>query len=353
MADNGVNNTIKLEAQGNQPQHEDSISDICSEGNEATSVHGRRYPRHVREATPDDAERNTLLKRETLTKENLTRCSLLPEHFIDSFEMLVDSFIKAHVGDRKVQAWKPDIFRIAQGESELLQEFVTRFQKERMLLPAIPDEWAAETFTKGLNPRSSDASQKLKESLLEFQATTWEDIHNRYESKIRIEDDQLGFPMSVKGREKNKEKSKDDFDTDRRSSRSRFLPYEWAEDCSRGFRSELRFVTDRRIDRGWNNSSLQEKEMSCSRDPSYPRLSEYNFNDSVVELLSAMRNIKEARFSKPMRSDPSQRDPNLYCEYHGTNGHRTGVCWHLSEEVATLLKNGHLKEFISDRSKNN
>nr|XP_016435097.1 PREDICTED: uncharacterized protein LOC107761385 [Nicotiana tabacum] len=317
MADNGVNNTIKLEAQGNQPQHEDSISDICSEGNEATSVHGRRYPRHVREATPDDAERNTLLKRETLTKENLTRCSLLPEHFIDSFEMLVDSFIKAHVGDRKVQAWKPDIFRIAQGESELLQEF------------------------------------KLKESLLEFQATTWEDIHNRYESKIRIEDDQLGFPMSVKGREKNKEKLKDDFDTDRRSSRSRFLPYEWAEDCSRGFRSELRFVTDRRIDRGWNNSSLQEKEMSCSRDPSYPRLSEYNFNDSVVELLSAMRNIKEARFSKPMRSDPSQRDPNLYCEYHGTNGHRTGVCWHLSEEVATLLKNGHLKEFISDRSKNN
>lgn len=38
----------------------------------------------------------------------------------------------------------------------------------------------------GLNLRSSDASWKLKESLLKFQATTWTDVHNRYESKIRI-----------------------------------------------------------------------------------------------------------------------------------------------------------------------
>ncbi|XP_075084757.1 uncharacterized protein LOC142168008 [Nicotiana tabacum] len=66
-----------------------------------------------------------------------------------------------------------------------------------------------------------------------------------------------------------------------------------------------------------------------------------------------MRNIKEARFPKPMRSDSSERDPNLWCEYHGTNGHRTRDCQHLREEVETLLKNGHLREFLSDRAKNN
>ncbi|XP_070036732.1 uncharacterized protein [Nicotiana tomentosiformis] len=54
-----------------------------------------------------------------------------------------------------------------------------------------------------------------------------------------------------------------------------------------------------------------------------------------------------------MRSDSSQRDPNLWCEYHGTNGHRTRDCRHLREEEATLLKNGHLREFLSDRAKNN
>nr|XP_009772792.1 PREDICTED: uncharacterized protein LOC104223124 [Nicotiana sylvestris] len=34
-----------------------------------------------------------------------------------------------------------------------------------------------------------------------------------------------------------------------------------------------------------------------------PRLSEYNFNVSVVELGSAIRNIKEVRFPKPMRGN--------------------------------------------------
>ncbi|XP_019233664.1 PREDICTED: uncharacterized protein LOC109214225 [Nicotiana attenuata] len=49
----------------------------------------------------------------------------------------------------------------------------------------------------------------------------------------------------------------------------------------------------------------------------------------------------------------TQRDPNLWCEYHGTNGHWTRDCRHLREEVATLLKNDHLREFLSDRAKNN
>ncbi|XP_070041050.1 uncharacterized protein [Nicotiana tomentosiformis] len=54
-----------------------------------------------------------------------------------------------------------------------------------------------------------------------------------------------------------------------------------------------------------------------------------------------------------MRSDPSQRDPNLWCEYHGKNGHQIGDCRYLREEVETLLKNGHLRELLSDRAKNN
>ncbi|XP_070045410.1 uncharacterized protein [Nicotiana tomentosiformis] len=202
---------------------------------------------------------SVLLKKfgETLTKGALMWYSLLPEHSIDSFKILADSFIKAHSRAKKVQARKADIFRIAQGESELLQEFVTRFQIEKMLLPDVPDEWAVEAFTKD------------------------------------------------------------------------------------------RFITDRRADRSPNNRSLHDKETSGSRDPSCPKLSEYNFNVSVVELVSATRNIKEALFPKPMRFDPSQRDPNLWYEYRRTNGHQTGDCRHLREEVATL------REFLSDQDKNN
>ncbi|XP_060190752.1 uncharacterized protein LOC132620043 [Lycium barbarum] len=55
---------------------------------------------------------------------------------------------------------------------------------------------------------------------------------------------------------------------------------------------------------------------------------------------------------RPLRSNPGQRDPNVMCEYHETHGHRTKDCRQLREEVARLLKNGHLREFLSERAKN-
>ncbi|XP_070049196.1 uncharacterized protein [Nicotiana tomentosiformis] len=66
-----------------------------------------------------------------------------------------------------------------------------------------------------------------------------------------------------------------------------------------------------------------------------------------------MRNLKEVRLPKPIRYDPNQRDPNLWCEYHGTNGHWTGDCQHFREKVATLLKNDDLRKYLCDWAKNN
>ncbi|XP_019253914.1 PREDICTED: uncharacterized protein LOC109232609 [Nicotiana attenuata] len=65
-----------------------------------------------------------------------------------------------------------------------------------------------------------------------------------------------------------------------------------------------------------------------------------------------MRTSKEAQFPKPVRSDPSQRDHNLWCEYYRTHDHKIGDYQRLREKVATLLKNGHLREFFSDHTKN-
>ncbi|XP_060190392.1 uncharacterized protein LOC132619536 [Lycium barbarum] len=39
-------------------------------------------------------------------------------------------------------------------------------------------------------------------------------------------------------------------------------------------------------------------------------------------------------------------------EYHETHGHRTEDCQQLKEEVARLLKNDQLREFLSERAKN-
>ncbi|XP_009799462.2 uncharacterized protein [Nicotiana sylvestris] len=82
-----------------------------------------------------------------------------------------------------------DIFKIKQGDSELHREFVDRFQRERMTLPRVPNNWAAIAFISNLNEKSSEATRRLKESFREFPATTWNDVYNRYSTKLRIEED--------------------------------------------------------------------------------------------------------------------------------------------------------------------
>ncbi|XP_070028709.1 uncharacterized protein [Nicotiana sylvestris] len=129
--------------------------------------------------------------RETLMKGALTWYSLLPENSIDSFAELEDSFTKANSGAQKVEKRMEDIFKIKQGDSELLREFVDRFQRERMMLPCVPDNWAAMAFASNLNEKSSESMRRLKECLREFPATTWNNVYNRYITKLRIEEDTI------------------------------------------------------------------------------------------------------------------------------------------------------------------
>ncbi|XP_070013401.1 uncharacterized protein [Nicotiana sylvestris] len=120
----------------------------------------------------------------------LTWYSLLPENSTNLAE-LADSFIKEHSGAQKVKKRMEDIFKIKQGDSELLREFVDRFQRERMMLPRVPDNWAAMAFASNLNEKCSEATRRLKESLREFPETTWNDVYNRYNTKLRIEEDTI------------------------------------------------------------------------------------------------------------------------------------------------------------------
>ncbi|XP_070015163.1 uncharacterized protein [Nicotiana sylvestris] len=178
----------------------------------------------------------------TLTKGELTWYSLLPENSINSFAELVDSFIKEHSGAQKSKKRMEDIFKIMQGDSELLREFVDKFQRETMTLPHVPDNWAAIAFTSNLNEKSSEATRRLKESLCEFPATTWNDVYNR------------------------------------------------------------------------------------------------SMGDKV-------------QWPKEMRSNPSRRNPDHWCEFHNDHGHKTADCRLLQGEVDHLLKQEYLTELFSERGK--
>lgn len=50
------------------------------------------------------------------------------------------------------------------------------------------------SFTRKLNPESSEALRRLKESLREFLAKTSNEVYHQYNTKLRIEEDILVLP---------------------------------------------------------------------------------------------------------------------------------------------------------------
>nr|XP_009595803.1 uncharacterized protein LOC104092028 [Nicotiana tomentosiformis] len=198
-------------------------------------------------------------------------------------------FIKSHSGAQKVEKRMENIFKVKQGDTKLLREFVDRFQCERMLLPRVPDNWEAMAFASNLNEKSSEATRRLKESLREFPAMTWNDVYNRFANK------------------------------DSSSSSSRF-----------------------RKDRGERSSDANTNV----------RIGDYNFNVSTSELVVVLISMwDKVRWPKEMRSNPNRRNPDFLCEFHNDHGHRTSDCRLLQGEVEYLLKQGYLTELFNEKDK--
>ncbi|XP_070029852.1 uncharacterized protein [Nicotiana sylvestris] len=262
-----------------------------------------------------------------------------------------DAFVKAHVGAIKVAPRKLNVFKIKQRHSEMLREFVSQLQMERMELPTVFDDWAMHAFMQVLNERSSIAYRQLKQNLIEYPAVTWSDVHNRYRSKIRVENDQLGAPSGSVYLNRFAVKPSRDTDQEPRFNKERYQPY---ADRKNSGPSRNIPRSDRRNDRGQSSRGLMRKRgFEKHSDPTEaPRLSEYNFSVDASGIVSGIGRIKDTKRPRPIQTDPSQRNPNLMCKYHGTHGYRTEDSRQLREEVARLFNEGHLREFLSDRAKN-
>ncbi|XP_060187641.1 uncharacterized protein LOC132616897 [Lycium barbarum] len=273
----------------------------------------------------DDERGSVLLKKfgETLSKGAMIWYHNLPEHSIDSFAMLADAFVKAHVGAIKVETRKSDLFNVKQRDDETLREFVARFQMERMDLPPVTDDWAVQA-----------------------------DIHNRYQSKIRVEDDKILRAASISWHsDKGSDRLRKVVDRDLRSSYDRYQPYPLDRRGNR--RSSESGKNDRRNDRGQSSRGLINRNAvdKASGNRETPRLSEYNVCVDVATIAAVVIRNKETRHPRPIQSDPEKRDKNLVYKYHHPQGHRTEDCRQLREEVAYLFNLGHLREFLSERAK--
>ncbi|XP_060190733.1 uncharacterized protein LOC132620011 [Lycium barbarum] len=83
-----------------------------------------------------------------------------------------------------------------------------------------------------------------------------------------------------------------------------------------------------------------------------PKLTNYNFCVSTSEVVAVLDKLgNRVKWPGKIKSDPSKRNLEYFCEFHKGHGHKTEDCHALRLAVADLLEHGHLTELLSKKGK--
>ncbi|KAL5547439.1 hypothetical protein UlMin_002670 [Ulmus minor] len=94
----------------------------------------------------------------------------LAKNSISSFTQFTDTFVEQFSNSKKLGKLLSDLYRIQQRRTELLRDYVNRFNREKVSIPFCNQETAADAFRKGLLPEG-----ELYKDLTKFNYSTMED----------------------------------------------------------------------------------------------------------------------------------------------------------------------------------
>ncbi|KAK0571367.1 hypothetical protein LWI29_014734 [Acer saccharum] len=256
----------------------------------------------------------------------------LPNNSIDSFVQLTDTFVEQFTSSRKLEKLSDDLYTITQRTGENLRAYVGRFNREKVQIRHCNQATAIYAFRKGLRFDSD-----LYKELTKYPCRIMEDVLVKAWAQIKWEEDEANFVgkanSSYYGGRRNDR-------IGRRSNDRRSEPY----------------LTS-------NRKNIQSRHESSGERSTYGRgilrssqpkveAPEYNLSIKPVDLVAVMREMgKTVKWPRKMNALPEHRDTKLRCEFHGDHGHRMEDYIALKFEVAKLLKQGHLREFLTDKGK--
>ncbi|KAG7552568.1 Retrotransposon gag domain [Arabidopsis thaliana x Arabidopsis arenosa] len=250
----------------------------------------------------------------------------LPNGSIDSFASLTDLFVEQFASSRNLEKTADDLYEIRQKRDEPLRDYVGRFNKEKVSIPCCNMSTAISAFKRGLLPDGD-----LYKELTKYQCRTMEDVLSRAWAQIKWEEDSAyryrHSPRSDSRVVRNERSCRED------------KPYQRP-------RSESTRNDNRSTHRPLSRED-GEKRVSST----WPDIS--NLSISHADLVGALKEMGgTVRWPKKMKAPDDKRDTSKWCEFHNDHGHRTEDCITLRMEVNELLKKGHLREYLSDRTRN-
>ncbi|XP_010677959.1 uncharacterized protein LOC104893542 [Beta vulgaris subsp. vulgaris] len=213
-----------------------------------------------------------------------------------------------------------DLHRIVQKSDESLEEFVNRFNREKVSIPSCDARTAIEAFRRGL-----DKEYDLYKELTKYPCPTFEDTQAKALAQIRLEEDVQSRKAYANADSRKATSSK--------QPPWRQKPYERPQ--------QVHSVRSAGSANDWKN------------DPGLPpKLAEYGFNVTMGGIINTLHSLGSTD-KWPYRNEKptAHRDKSKWCEFHGDHGHHTDECVALRREVSHLLKQGYLKDLLTEKGK--
>jgi hypothetical protein len=227
---------------------------------------------------------------------------------VGSFAQLSHSFFNHFIGGQRCGRPTTHLLNVKQKESETLRFYLTRFNKETLLVDGVDDKVVLTTFISGLQPGDflfsvyKDPPTSMLEMMYEAQR------YMNGEEAIQARDTATG------------KKRRNDYN----DSQNETLELKPKMQRSQGKKREDR-----------------------SRRGSNERFNHFTpLNAPMDRIFMQIKDDPALKWPGKLLTNPDRRAKDKYCRFHKDHGHNTENCYDLKRQIEELIKQGKLQRFV-------
>ena len=208
---------------------------------------------------------------------------------MSSFEELSKMFVKNFIGGQRHKRSSSSLLSIEQGENESLRSFITRFNREALIVYKMDDKLLLAAFHNGIN------SDLFIHKLYEQEPQTMAELVHSAQNFMNEED------TIIAKKRKRAERMEAD------------LPHH-----------------PKQGPRPMKARSGEKKDRDNKKASSLARSQQYTpLNMPLKQVLMQIKDDPSLKWPEKMKGDPNKRNRNKYCRFHRDHGHDTNECFDL------------------------
>ncbi|XP_030936335.1 uncharacterized protein LOC115961500 [Quercus lobata] len=228
--------------------------------------------------------------------------SKLTPNTVSTFKELSGHFVTHFIEGKRYKRSSKNLLNIKQWEDESLRSYVTRFNKEALLIDKTDDKVLVIAFTNGLQ------LGKFLFSIYKNNPKTMANMLYKA-TKYKNAEDAMIFQGG-----KPKKRERQDYP---------------------------------RPDRGRKSTQMSDrKDDRRSRPPPGRTINFTPLNTPLDQVLMQIKDDAALTWPDKLKGNPNKRPRNKYYRFHRDHGHDTSKCYDLKQHIEVLIKQGKLLQFI-------